>query len=183
MAMTRRGAVLMMLGACSTSPGPGPATSHPSAAPTVSSDTALAGTQTMIQLIHDLVALLSNEIALDDITGRLGPVAHDPGVPMSAELTPRDPAVRRVEVGRYPDGGKPYTVELELASPVPVAALVAAFGAYRQSRTDRGMPREIVFPAAGAGPWQVVIVAQLPAGASPIADDATSAVTLRRDPR
>jgi len=137
----------------------------------------------MIQLIHELVALLSNEIALDDITGRLGPVARDPGVPLPAELAPRDPAVRRVEVGRYPDGGKPYTVELELASPVPVAALVAAFGAYRQGRTDRGMPREILFPAAGAGPWQVVIVAQLPPGASPIADGETRTVTLRRDPR
>jgi hypothetical protein len=137
----------------------------------------------MVQLIHDLVALLSNEIALDDITARLGTVARDPGAPMPAELTPRDPAVRRVEVGRYPDSGKPYTVELELASPVPVAALVAAFGGYRQSRTDRGMPREIVFAATGAGPWQVVIVAQVSPGAAAIADEATSAVILRRDPR
>jgi hypothetical protein len=182
MAVTGRGAVLMLLGACSTSPAPGPA-SHPSPAPAVSSDAALAGDHTMIQLIHDLVALLSNEITLDDVTGRLGPVARDPGIPMPAELAPREPAVRRVEVGRYPEGGKPYTVELELASPVPVAALVAAFGAYRQSRTDRGVPREIVFPAAGAGPWKVVVLAQLPPGASPIADGATRVVTLRRDPR
>jgi hypothetical protein len=181
--MIARGAVLMLLGACSTSPGPGPATSHPSPAPAVSRDAALAGDPSMIQLIHDLVALLSNEIAFDDIVGRLGPVARDPGVPMPAELTPSDPGVRRVAVGRYPDGGKPYTVELDLASPVPVAALVAAFGAYRQSRTDRGQPRDIVFPAAGAGPWQVVILAQLPPGASPIADDTTSTVILRRDPR
>jgi hypothetical protein len=183
MAMTARGAVLVLLGACSTSPGPGPATSHPSPAPAVSRDAAIAGDPTMIQLIHDLVALLSNEVTLDDITGRLGPVSHDPGVPMPAELAPRDPAMRRVEIGRYPDGGKPYTVELELASPVAVAALVAAFGAYRQSRTDRGMPREIVFTAAGTGPWHVVIVAQLPPGASPIAAGTTSAITLRRDPR
>jgi hypothetical protein len=137
----------------------------------------------MIQLIHDLVALLSNEIAFDDITARLGAVARDPGVPMPAELTPRDPAVRRVEVARYPDSGKPYTVELELVSPVPVAALVAAFGAYRQARSDRGMPRELVFGATGAGAWQVVIVAQVPPGASPVADEATGVVTLRRDPR
>ena len=137
----------------------------------------------MIQLIHDLVALLSNEVTIDDITGRLGAVAHDPGIPMPAELAPRDPALRRVELGRYPDGGKPYTVELELASPLSVAALVSSFGAYRQSRTDRGMPREIVFPAAGTGPWQVVIVAQLPPGTAPIGDSTTSTVTLRRDPR
>jgi hypothetical protein len=181
--MTGRGAVLMLLGACSTSPGRGPANSRPRPTPAVSSDAALAGDQAMTQLIRDLVALLSKEIALDDITGRLGPVAGDPGVPMPAELAPRDPAVRRVEVGRSPDSGKPYTVELELASPVPVAALIAAFGAYRQGRTDRGMPREIMFPAAGVGPWKVVIVAQLPPGTSPIADGVTSTVTLRRDPR
>ena len=137
----------------------------------------------MTQLLRDLVALLSKDIALDDITARLGPVARDPGVPMPAELTSRDPAVRRVAVGRYPSTGKPYTVEIELASPVSVAALVAGFGAYRQGRSDRGMPREIAFPPAGIGPWKVVIVAQLPAGASPIADGVTSTVTLRRDPR
>ena len=137
----------------------------------------------MTQLLRDLVALLSNEIAFDDITARLGPVAHDPGVPMPAEVTPRDPALRRVQIGRYPETGKPFTVELELASPVTVAALVTAFGAYRQGRTDRGMPREIAFPPAGAGPWKVVIVAQLPPGASPIGDGVSSTVTLRRDPR
>ncbi|HZJ65686.1 MAG TPA: hypothetical protein VFD36_19385 [Kofleriaceae bacterium] len=137
----------------------------------------------MIQLLRDLVALLSNEITVDDITARLGPIARDPGVPMPAELAPRDPAIRRVDVGRYPASGKPYTVELELASPVSVAALADAFGAYRQGRTDRGMPREIAFPPAGIGPWKVVLVAQLPAGASPIADGVTSTVTLRRDPR
>jgi hypothetical protein len=179
--MTGRGTVLMLLGACSTSPVPGTANSRP--VPAVSSDAALAGDQAMTQLIPDLVALLSKDITLDDITGRLGPIARDPGVPMPAELAPRDPAVRRVEVGRYPDSGKPYTVELELASPVPVAALVTAFGVYRQGRTDRGMPREILFPAAGVGPWKVVIVAQLPPGSSPIADGMTSTVTLRRDPR
>lgn len=137
----------------------------------------------MIEWIHDLVALLSSEISIDDITGRLGPVARDPGIPMPVELTPHDPAVRRIEVGRYPDSGTPYTLELELGSPVPVDALVAALGPYRQSRTDRGRPREIVFPPAGRGPWQVVVVAQLPPGVSPIASDSITIVTLRRDPR
>ena len=182
MAVTSRGTILMLLGACSTSAGPGTVNSlQPT--PAVSSDAALAGDQAMTQLIRDLVALLSKEVAIGDITGRLGPVARDPGIPMPAELTPSDPAVRRVEVGRYPDSGKPYTVELELASPVSVAALVAAFGAYREGRTDRGMPREIVFPPAGTGPWKIVLVAQLPPGTSPIAEGVTSTVTLRRDPR
>jgi hypothetical protein len=182
MAVTSRGTVLMLIGACSSSAGPGTISSA-QPAPAVSSDAALAGDQAMTQLIRDLVALLSREVALGDITARLGPVARDPGIPMPAELTPSDPAVRRVEVGRYPESGKPYTVELELTVPVSVAALVSVFGAYREGRTDRGMPREIVFPPAGAGPWKIVIVAQLPPGASPIGDGMTSTVTLRRDPR
>lgn len=137
----------------------------------------------MIPLIHELIGLLSRDIAFDDITHRLGPVSRDPGVPMPAELTSREPALRHVEVGRYPETGKPYTVDLELAAPVPVASLVAALGAYRQNRSDRGVPREIVFPPAGDGPWRIVVVARLPPGSSPIADDATTSVTLRRDPR
>lgn len=181
MAVTAR-AVLMLLGACSSSPGPASVASPPPT-PAASRDAAPAGDHAMIQLISDLVALLSKDIAIDDITGRLGPVAHDPGVPMPAELTPRDPAVRRAAVGRYPETGKPYTVEIELVSPVPVAALVAAFGAYRQARTDRGLPREIYFPPAGQGPWKVVVAAQLPPGTSPIDDGAAGVVTLRRDPR
>lgn len=180
----RGGAVLMLLGACSTSPSPAAVVSNrPSPTSAASIDAALAGDQAMLELIRDLVAFLSNDVSLDDIAGRLGPVAHDPGVPLLAELTPRDPALRRVEVARDRDTGKPSTVDLELASSVPVAALAAAFGAYHQVRTDRGMPREIVFPPAGAGPWKVVVAAQLPPGASQIADGATSAVILSRDPR
>jgi hypothetical protein len=137
----------------------------------------------MTQLLRDLVAQLSSDITVDDLTRQLGPITHDPGVPMPAELAPRDPALRHVQVGRYPDTGKPFTVELELASPIPVTALVAAFGPFRQGRTDRGMPREIHFAPAGTGPWKIVLAAQLPPGASPIADGETTTVTFRRDPR
>lgn len=136
----------------------------------------------MIDLIRDLVALLSREISIDDITARLGPVARDPGVPMPIELSPHNAALRAVHVGRYPDTGKPFTVELELATPVRVTALAAAFGDYQQGLTDRGMPREIAFAPAKPGPWKVVVVAQLPAGASPIADATAHTITLRRDP-
>ncbi len=136
----------------------------------------------MLHLLRDLIAALSREVSLEEIAAKLGAVTSDPGAPMAAELTPRDPLIRKAEVGRYPDGGKPYTVELELAAPVPVAELTAAFGAYRQSRTDRGMPREIVFPPAGEGPWRIVLIAQLPGGMSPIEAGETSHVVLRRDP-
>jgi hypothetical protein len=118
---------------------------------------------------------------------------------MAAELTPKDPALRRAEIGRYPDTGKPYTLELELAAAVPVAELAAALGPYQQGRTDRGMPRELIFSSAGApagasagdaaggpasdGPWRVVVIAQVPPGSSPLAEQAASVVVLRRDPR
>lgn len=102
---------------------------------------------------------------------------------MPTELTSRDPAIRRVEVGSYPDTGKPFTVELEPFAPLTVRSLASTFGAYRQSRTDRGMAREIIFPAIGTGTWQIVIIAQLPPGSSPIADESASIITLRRDPR
>lgn len=137
----------------------------------------------MPQLLRDLITLLSREVSLDDLASSLGPTARDPGAPLPAALTPRDPGLRRIEVGRYPDTGKPFTVDVELAAPVTVASLVAELGAYRQARTDRGQPREIAFPPTGAGPWHVVVLAQLPPGSSPIDDAQTTALTLRRDPR
>lgn len=141
----------------------------------------------MTQLLRDLVAFLSREVSLDEIATRLGPVASDPGPPMAAELAPKDPALRRAEVGRYPDTGKPYTVELELATAVPVAELAAALGPYQQGRTDRGMPRELIFSSADApasdGPWRVVLIAQVPSGSSPLAEESSSVLVLRRDPR
>ena len=137
----------------------------------------------MTQHLRDLVAFLSREVSLAEIAAHLGPIASDPGAPLAAELTPKDPALRRAEIGRYPDNGKPYTVELELAQPVPVAELAAAFGAYQQGRTDRGMPRELIFSPAGDGPWRVVLIAQLPSGNSPVAEGEASVLVLRRDPR
>lgn len=138
----------------------------------------------MIPLLHDLIAALSQDVSLDEIVAHLGPIASDPGalsVPASAELTPRDPAFRKISVGRYPDDGKPYTLTLELAAPLAVAALTAAFGSYRQVHTDRGRPRTLAFPPAG-GPWTIVLHASVPAGTSPLDEAETSRLVLRRDP-
>lgn len=177
----RGGAVLVLLGACSTSPAPAggaPASPTPTA-PTAKVD---AGDPAMTQLLRDLVAFLSRDVSVEDVTARLGPIASDPGPPIVAELTPRDPSFVAVKLGRDADDGKPYTVYLELAKAVPVAELVAAFGAYQQGRSDRGRPRELLFPPAGPGPWKIVLIARLPPGSSPLAEGESSQLTLRRDP-
>jgi hypothetical protein len=176
------GAALAMLAACG-SPGAAPA-GVTAVTPSVARARAVHPEDpAMIQHLRELIALLAGEVTLADLTGRLGPVDHDPGIPQPAELASRDPADRRVEIGRYPETGKPFTVEVELAAPVSVAALVAKLGAYRQARTDRGQPRQIYFPAAGAGPWHVVVLAELPAGNAPIEGGEATVLTLRRDPR
>jgi hypothetical protein len=171
--------MLVLLGACS-SPAP-PATApapSPPLAPTAKVD---AGDPAMTQLL-DLVAFLSRDVSVEDVTARLGPISSDHGPPVVAELAPRDPSFVAVTLGRDPDDGKPSTVHLELARAVPVAELVAAFGAFQQGRTDRGRPRELLFPPAGPGPWKIVLIARLPPGSSPLAEGEASEVTLRRDP-
>jgi len=137
----------------------------------------------MTEMVRELVTFLSADVTVDDISARLGPVADDPGVPMPIALTPRDPAVQAASVARYPATGKPFTVELELAAPIPVAELTGLLGAYQQGLTDRGLPREIIFAPAGTGPWKIVVVASVPPGAAPIADQAAATITFRRDPR
>lgn len=137
----------------------------------------------MTDLLRDLVRFLSSDVSIDDIAKHIGPIAKDPGGSQRIELSPSLSGVRAARLGRYRDSGKPSLVELELASPVTVAALHDAFGEYRQARTDRGRPREIVFmPATEHTTWTVAIIARLPPGASPIDQQMVTAVTLRRDP-
>lgn len=137
----------------------------------------------MLPLLQDHIASLSQDVSFQDVVARLGAVIDDPGAPLSAELAPRDAAAfRRISVSRYPDSGKPYTVDLVLAAPLAVASLVEAFGAYRQARTDRGRPRQLLFAPTGAGPWKIVVIAEIAAGASPLDEAETTRLVLRRDP-
>ena len=136
----------------------------------------------MIQFLQDLIASLSQDVSVDELTAHLGPIASDPGPPRPAELKPKDPAFRRVVLGRHAESGKPYTVELELRAPLAVASLTAAFGTYTQSRSDRGQPRKISFSPAAGGPWKVVITSQVPSGMWPLDEAETSRLILRRDP-
>ena len=135
----------------------------------------------MIQFLQDLIASLSQDVTVEQLTNHLGPIASDPGAPQPAELKPKDPAFRRVMIGRYPDSGKPYTVELELRAPLTVASLTAAFGSYKQIRSDRGQLRKISFSPA-SGPWKVVMISQVPSGMWPLDEAETTRLVLRRDP-
>jgi hypothetical protein len=183
--MTRRAALLLVAG-CSTSPGGGGAvvaSGAPPSIPVASSDAAVPGDHAMIDLLRDLVRFLSSDVSVDDIARHIGPVANDPGGSQRVELSPSLSGIRAARVGRYRESGKPSLVELELAAPVTVAALHGAFGAYREARTDRGRPREIVFmPATEHTTWTVAVIARLPPGAQPIDPQVVTAVTLRRDP-
>lgn len=142
----------------------------------------------MIPFLHDLIASLSRDLTVAELTDHLGPIASDPGPPRPAELKPKNTAFRRVIIGRYAEGGKPYTVELELRAAISVAALTAAFGSYTQTRSDRGQLRKISFsPAGSAGPaggspWKVSLIAQVPSGMWRIEEAEATRLVLRRDP-
>lgn len=141
-----------------------------------------SGASEMISSLQDLLVTLSRELSFDEIVARLGTLTEDPGPPLPARLASADPAFRQISVARDPDTGKPYTVDLVLAAPLAVTSLAEAFGAYRQARTDRGRPRQLLFAPTGPGPWKIVIIAEIPSGASPLDEAETTRLILRRDP-
>jgi hypothetical protein len=139
----------------------------------------------MIALLSELVRFLSREpLTVADVAAKIGPIRHAPEVPFDIELAPSVPGVRGARLSRYPDTGKPYLLELELDSPIPVTSLQAAFGAPRQACTDRGLPRTVIFYPPGTEPhWTVAVMADVPTGTSAIEDESAGTVALRRDPR
>jgi hypothetical protein len=139
----------------------------------------------MTDTLEKLLRFLAKDpLGVADVAARIGPIVHDPGPPLEIDLAPSVPGVRAAHLSRYPDTGAPYTLRVELASPVSVAALRAAFGEYRQMRTDRGVPREIAFYPPSTEPrWSVAVLARIPPGAAPIDEAHSSEVTFRRDPR
>ena len=77
--MTARATLLALLGACSAPNAATPAasTSPPMPPPTA----ARPGASAMPQHLHELIALLSRDVTLADLTAALGPIAQDPGAP------------------------------------------------------------------------------------------------------
>jgi hypothetical protein len=163
-------------------PRPIPEPPAPSRAGTASK---AIGDHPMLALLPELVGFLSREpLTVADVVAKIGPIRRDPGVPLDIELAPSVPGVRAARLSRYPDTGKPYLLELDLASPIPVAALRTVFGEPRQARTDRGLPRAVIFSPPGTEPhWTVAVIAEIPAGTTPIEGESAKTVALRRDPR
>ena len=139
------------------------------------------------EMIRDLVPFLSQDrLTVEDVTGRVGPVAQDPGGLMSIELDPVISGLETARLARYPDSGLPYLLELEFSpdSRPTVASLKPFLGDYRQARTDRGRPLEVMFyPPAGGSRWNVVVIGTVPEGTGRLDDAPVTNVALRRDPQ
>lgn len=140
----------------------------------------------MINLIQELVRFLSQDLlSVEDVIGRVGPVVDDPGDPMPIELRPVLTGVRAAYLNRYPDNGLPYALTIELAPDAQLtsAELQHAFGDYKQLRTDRGQPPEIIFyPSAVGSQWKVAVIADLQSAAAALDDQPVTSLSLRRDP-
>jgi hypothetical protein len=139
----------------------------------------------LTNLILDLVRFLSaDDLAVADVAGRVGPVVEDPGGLIPIELRPILPGVRAARLARYPDSGLPYVIELELAPDArpAAAALKPILGDYDQARTDRGMPREILFyPPAQGTRWRVAVIAQVESNGD-LENAPITSIAFRRDP-
>jgi hypothetical protein len=140
----------------------------------------------MIDVIRELIHFLSQDLLnVEDVIGQVGPVVHDPGVPMPIELQPDLVGVRAAYLYRYPDNGLPYALTIELApdAGLTVAELQQAFGDYERLRTDRGHPPEIIFyPSAVGSGWKVAVIADLQSAAAPLDRQPVTSLSLRRDP-
>lgn len=136
----------------------------------------------MIDLVRDLAQFVTRSArSAEELTAHLGTARPPAGE--TIEVAPSDARLRDVRIARLPDG-RPYTIALELARPVSIPELTAAFGAYQtQERTEPGMPWPLLFHNAFQG--DAARVSLLVEVAGPLAEidrhDA-SAVTLRIDP-
>jgi hypothetical protein len=140
----------------------------------------------MIAFLRNLLCLLARDgLTVEDVVRMIGPVTHDPGIPLPMSLRPFVSGVATASLGRYPDSGLPYLLVLDFeptARPA-VADLVAAFGPYRRGASDRGMPIPLFFePASGGSAWTVALIADLPPGTVAFDKARVQSVALRRDP-
>jgi len=140
----------------------------------------------VIAIVRDLVRFLSQDpLSVEDVIDRVGPVVRDPGVPMPMELNPAMPDVSSAKLTRYPDSGLPYllTIEPSLDARPSATSLEAAFGGYKRSRTDPGIPAELIFyPPANAPHWRVAVIARLESSGSDLDSAPVTSISFRRDP-
>ncbi len=147
---------------------------------------ALKDNRAVADQILDMIRFLAQDpLLVADVAARVGPVVEDPGGLMPIELRPILPGVRSARLARYPDSGLPYALELDLAPdarPTP-AALKPMLGDYDQARTDRGLPREILFyPPAEGSRWRVAAIARLEATGGELENAPIASIAFRRDP-
>jgi len=138
----------------------------------------------MIELIRQLVQLLSRDISVPDVINEVGSVWNDPGGLLPIELEPTVPGVRSVSLSRDIDSGMPYVLTIEPTSETSLTPneLEQVFGSFKRLRTDRGQPPEIIFyPPKTESPWHVVIVATLESVVEPLNEQQVTSVSLRRD--
>jgi hypothetical protein len=139
----------------------------------------------IIELVGDLIHFLSkDQLTVEEVSARIGPVVHDPGGLMPIELRPHLPGLDAARLARYPDSGWPYVLDLELAlnARPAAAALKTLLGDYQRALTDRGLPSELLFyaPTEGAH-WQIVVVAQLEPAFEDLDTAAITRIAFRRD--
>jgi hypothetical protein len=144
--------------------------------------TATAQDHAMIDLVRDLAQFVTRSArSAEELTAHLGTAR--PPADQAIEIAPTDARLRGVRIARLADG-RPFTITLELARPVAIPELTAAFGAYQtQERTEPDMPWPLLFHNAVQG--AAARVSLLVEVAGPLAEidrRDTSAVTLRIDP-
>lgn len=136
----------------------------------------------MIDLIRDLAQFVTRGVrSTDELVAHLG-TAHSASGD-AVQVVPSDARLRSVRIARSADG-RPYTVALELARPVAVADLSAAFGAYEtQERSEPGMPWPLMFhDAVRSSAGRVSLLVDVAGPLAELDRHDASVVTLRIDP-
>jgi hypothetical protein len=139
----------------------------------------------MIGVIRDMFHFLSqSDLTLEDVSKRVGPIAHDPGGRMPLELRSILPGVSAASLARYPNSNLPYILDLTPAPDArPTAAKLKTFlGKYRRARTDMGRPWKLVFhPSVDEESCAIAVIADLELGAPDLESAPITRVAFRRD--
>jgi hypothetical protein len=136
----------------------------------------------MIDLVRDLAQFVTRSSrSIEELTAHLGTAQLASSGAL--QIVPSDARLHGVRIARYPDG-RPFTISLELARPVAVADLTAAFGTYQtQERSEPGMPWPLIFHHAVQGSAaRVSLLVEVAGSLAELEGHDTSIVTLRIDP-
>lgn len=135
----------------------------------------------MIHLVRDLAQYVTQSArSVDDLTAHLG--TAQPAAGTAVQVAPSDPRLRGARIARLPSGA-PFTIALQLARPIGVAELTAAFGAYQvQEASEPGMPWPLLFHNAVQGSAaRVSLIVEVPGPLSDLDHQEVTAITLRID--